>query len=384
MIPRLLINETREAAKDFKIICITGPRQSGKTTLCRQEFGDKPYVSLEDPNEAAQAQQDGRAFLARFKNGAVLDEVQRVPQLFNYLQRVVDEKNRNGQFVLTGSSNFLMQQNISQSLAGRAGYIELLPFSLAELKKAKVKERSLEQAILEGSYPAIVTGASTANRWLDSYIKTYVERDVRMIRNIDNIITFSKFLGLCADRAGQLLNVNNLANEVGVDNKTINSWLGVLESSYILFRLPPYYKNFGKRLIKSPKLYFYDTGVLCRLLGIHTVAGLKKSNHYGAIFENMMLSEIMKNRFNKEQTGKVYFFRDSSGREIDVVLEKEEELMPLEIKASAKTDPGGLNSLKWFQKTFRQQGGILLQGGRQERSFDNEIRQVGWESVAGI
>lgn len=381
MIPRLLKNETMEAANDFKVICVTGPRQSGKTTLCRQLFKDKPYISLEDPDMAAKAHEDGRKFLTQFKNGAVLDEIQRVPELFNYLQRIVDEKNKNGQFILTGSSNFLMQENISQSLAGRTGYIELLPFSLSELKQGKIKERSLENTLLEGFYPAIVTKTSTPKRWLENYIKTYIERDVRMIRSINNIITFSKFLKLCAGRAAQLLNVHNLAQEVGVDNKTINAWLGVLENSYIIFRLPPYYKSFNKRLIKSSKLYFYDTGILCSLLGIQTAAELKKSSHYGALFENLMISEIKKNRSNKEQTGALYFFRDSAGNEIDAIVEKEEKLLPVEIKSSRKTKKEDFKNLKWFQKVFRQHGGVLLNASKGETSFENDIRQLEWKNV---
>ncbi len=384
MIDRLLKKEAQETANDFKIICVTGPRQSGKTTLCRQVFKDKPYVSLEDPDVAAKAQLSGRKFLSQFKNGAILDEIQRVPSLFNYLQRIVDEKKKNNQFVLTGSSNFLMQENISQSLAGRTGYIELLPFSLSELTHAPVRKRTLEETLLQGFYPAVVTEASTPKRWLDNYIKTYIERDVRMIKNIGNIILFSKFIKLCAGRAAQLLNVNNIAVEVGVDNKTINAWLGVLESSYIIFLLPPYYKNFNKRIIKAPKLYFYDTGILCNLLNIHSVTALKNSGYYGALFENLMMTEIRKNRLNKEKSGQMYFFRDSTGNEVDVIIENEDGLLPLEIKSSKKADRNDLKNLKWFHKVFRQQKGILLYGGKTTIGYENEIQQLGWESVTDI
>lgn len=384
MINRLLIKEAKETANEFKIVCVTGPRQSGKTTLCKQVFGKKPYLSLEDPDVALAAEKDGRVFLNQFKNGAVLDEVQRVPSLFNYLQNIVDTKNTNNQFVLTGSNNFLMQNNISQSLAGRVGYIELLPFSVGELKETKLKKRSLEEMILNGFYPAIITSKTSAQRWLPNYIKTYVERDVRLIRNIGNIILFNKFLKLCAGRAGQLLNINNLATEVGVDNKTIMAWLSVLESSYLIFLLHPYHQSFNKRIIKSPKLYFYDTGVLCSLLGLTSVTGLKNNSAYGSIFENFIVSEVKKNRLNKQQFGNMYFFRDSTGNEVDIILENSDGLIPVEIKSSKKTDTSSLKNLKWFQKVFRQNGGILINGSSENKSFDNGIEQISWELVSDI
>lgn len=384
MITRSLITEAKETANDFKIVCVTGPRQSGKTTLCRQVFKDRPYISLEDPDVAIEAQNNGRKFLGRFKNGAVIDEIQRVPELFNYLQGIVDSKNQNNQFVLTGSNNFLMQEKISQSLAGRCGYIELLPFSLNELKNAKIKKRELNKIIVEGFYPAVVTKLSTPGRWLDNYIKTYIERDVRMIRNVGNILLFEKFIKLCAGRAAQLLNVNNLATEVGVDNKTISGWLSVLQSSYIIFLLPPYFQNFNKRVIKSSKLYFYDTGILCNLLKINSPAALNKSSHYGALFENFVLAEMKKNRFNKERSGNLYFFRDSTGNEVDVIIDQGEGLIPVEIKSAKKADKSSIKDLKWFQKVFRQEGGILLYGGEKEADYPNEIKQLPWEKVAEL
>ena len=381
MLKRTLIAEVKQTANEFKIVCVTGPRQSGKTTLCKQVFTKMKYVSLEDPDTAFSAEKDGRTFLKQFKHGAIIDEAQRVPSLFNYLQGIVDHKNTNGQFVLTGSNNFLMQHNISQSLAGRVGYIELLPFSLNELNKNKFKNGDLNEHILRGFYPAVITKVSTAQRWFPNYIKTYLERDVRMIRNVGNIVLFSKFLKLCAGRAAQLLNVNNLANEVGVDNKTIQAWLGVLESSYVIYLLQPYHQNFNKRVIKSPKLYFYDVGLLCSLLGIQTINALKKSNFYGALFENFMMTEIRKNRFNKEQTGDMYFFRDSSGNEVDAIVEKNDTLVAVEIKSAKKTDSSSIKNIKWFQKVFRQDGGILINGGETTKSWDNNIEQLGWKDV---
>ncbi len=385
MIKRALTKEVKQTAKEFKLVCVTGPRQSGKTTLCKHLFGNKPYVTLEDIDTSEKANRNAKAFLLQFKNGAIIDEAQRVPALFNYLQGIVDAKQTHNQFVLTGSNNFLLQQNISQSLAGRVGYIELLPFSLSELQnKKKLKTATAEKLMLNGFYPAVITKKSSAARWYPNYIKTYLEKDVRLIRNIGSLSLFNKFLKLCAGRSAQLLNINALANEVGVDNKTLQAWLGVLESSYIIFLLQPYYQNFNKRVIKSPKLYFYDTGLLCSLLGITSESALQKSNFYGHLFENFMVSEIRKNRLNKEQNGNMYFFRDSSGNEIDVILEKDGELIPVEVKSSKKADNSSLKNIKWFQKVFRQQGGVLLYGGEKDKVYENNISQIGWRSVIDL
>lgn len=384
MISRSILKETKETANDFKVVCVTGPRQSGKTTLCKQVFKNKPYVTLEDPDIATIAKSNERKFLNQFKNGAILDEVQRVPTLFNYLQGIVDSKNKNNQFVLTGSNNFLMQQNISQSLAGRVGYIELLPFSLNELKRTKYKNRSLEESILNGFYPSIVTKKTTAQRWLINYLMTYVERDVRLIKNIGNTFLFNKFIKLVAGRAAQLLNVNTLANEVGVDNKTINSWLGILQSSYIAYSLIPFHQNFNKRVIKSPKIYFYDTGLLCFLLNIHSISALKKSKYYGAIFENFIVSEIKKNRTNKEQNGEMYFFRDSAGNEVDLILEKEEKLIPIEIKSTKKVNTDSTKNLRWFNKVFREDGGILINSGDISQTLPYDFELLSWKMCVDI
>ncbi len=381
MIKRAIASELILTANEFKIVCITGPRQSGKTTLAKYEFPDKPYISLEDPDIAEIAEKEGRKFLEQFTKGAILDEVHRVPSLFNYLQGIVDKKNTNNQFILTGSNHFLLNEKISQSLAGRVGYIELLPFSLGEMKK---NEKPLEKWLIEGFYPLVATGKSSNERWLPNYIKTYVERDVRQIRNIENTRLFNKFLLLCAQRASQLLNMNSLAKEVGVDNKTIQAWLNVLESSYIIYFLQPYHTNLNKRVIKSPKLYFYDTGLLCSLLQINTTSALKKNNLYGKIFENFVITEIRKNRYNKEQSGNMYFFRDSTGNEVDIVIEKNEEIIPIEIKSSKKFMSDDVKGLIWFNKVFRQNGGILINTGMQEKVLENQLTVVGWDSVQNI
>ena len=383
-IGRALTKETFETAKEFKIVCVIGPRQSGKTTLCKQLFTEKKYVNLEDPDVLLFAKTNPKAFLAKYPKGAIFDEVQRIPELFNYLQGIVDSSDEMGQFILSGSNNFLMQQNISQSLAGRVGYIELLPFSLSELEASNIQNESLYKQILEGFYPDIIRKKSSASRWITNYIRTYLERDVRLIRNIGDILVFSKFLKICASRTSQLLNMSSIAKELGVEHKTLDAWLSVLESSYILYRLPPYFNNFNKRLIKSSKIYFYDTGIVCHLLGIRSVEGLQKSNYYGAIFENFIVSEIIKNRKNKEQFGEVYFYRDSTGNEVDVLIENEGNLIPIEIKSAVKIQKEHHKNLKWFQKVFRQEGGILLYAGNENESFPNEIEQLSWTNVKDL
>jgi len=383
-IGRALTEETFETAKEFKIVCVIGPRQSGKTTLCKQLFTEKAYVNLEDPDVLLFAKSNPKAFLEKYPKGAIFDEVQRIPELFNYLQGIVDASDETGQFILSGSNNFLMQQNISQSLAGRVGYIELLPFSLSELELSNQRNVSLNQQMLEGFYPDIIRKKSSASRWIANYIRTYLERDVRLIRNIGDILVFSKFLKICASRTSQLLNMSSIAKELGVEHKTLDAWLSVLESSYILYRLPPYFNNFNKRLIKSSKIYFYDTGIVCHLLGIRSVEGLQKSNYYGAIFENFIVSEIIKNRKNKEQFGEVYFYRDSTGNEVDVLIENEGSLLPIEVKSAVKIQKEHHKNLKWFQKVFRQEGGILLYAGEENESFPNEIEQLSWTNVKDL
>jgi hypothetical protein len=383
-IGRALTEETFETAKEFKIVCVIGPRQSGKTTLCKQLFTEKAYVNLEDPDVLLFAKSNPKAFLEKYPKGAIFDEVQRIPELFNYLQGIVDASDETGQFILSGSNNFLMQQNISQSLAGRVGYIELLPFSLSELEVSNQRNVSLNQQMLEGFYPDIIRKKSSASRWIANYIRTYLERDVRLIRNIGDILVFSKFLKICASRTSQLLNMSSIAKELGVEHKTLDAWLSVLESSYILYRLPPYFNNFNKRLIKSSKIYFYDTGIVCHLLGIRSVEGLQKSNYYGAIFENFIVSEIIKNRKNKEQFGEVYFYRDSTGNEVDVLIENEGSLLPIEVKSAVKIQKEHHKNLKWFQKVFRQEGGILLYAGEENESFPNEIEQLSWTNVKDL
>lgn len=372
MISRSILQEAKFALTQFRALCITGPRQSGKTTLSKLLFKNRPYVNFEDPSIQFQFQDNPSLFLEKFKNGAVFDEVQRVPDIFRYLQVLLDINTTRGQFILTGSNNFLLQQQVSQSLAGRAGYLTLLPLSFEELKAEGFNVSDLNQIMLTGGYPEIWNEKLQPSKWLESYIKTYLQRDVRQIRNINNLAQFNRLLQLCANYAGQILNREELAKQVGVDTKTIQAWIGLLESSYVLFQLQPWYNNLNKRVIKSPKLYFYDTGILCKLLNINTKTTLAKHNSYGAIFENWCISEIYKNRFNRGLGEGLFYFRDSTGNEIDLILEKETGPLAIEIKSSTREDLKLTAGLKYWSKNQPgKQGVIIYQGKSSENSLLN-------------
>ncbi len=270
--------------------------------------------------------------------------------LFRYLQEVLDNNRKRGQFILTGSNNFLLQEQVSQSLAGRAGYLSLLPFSYAELVKAKLARADVNQHIFTGGYPEIWNEKLSPGTWMNSYVQTYVQRDVRLLRNITNLALFNRFIYLCANYAAQILNRDELAKQTGVDTKTILAWLGLLENSYIIYQLQPWYNNMNKRIIKSPKLYFYDTGLLCYLLSIKSITALQKHNAYGAIFENWAMTEIRKNNFNAAQPDNMYYFRDSAGNEIDLITERDGEPTAIEIKAACKTNNSMFRGIQYSQK----------------------------------
>ena len=346
MITRAILEEARYSLKQFRALCITGPRQSGKTTLSKLLLQGKPYVNFEDPSTEAEFLADPQKFLDRFPNGGVLDEVQRVPEIFRHIQILLDKRTSRGQFVLTGSNNFLLYQQISQSLAGRAGYLTLLPLSYAELKSAKLPVTDLLTNMLTGGYPEIWSTQLNPQRWMQSYIQTYVQRDVRQLKNITNLTAFNKLIQMCASHAGQILNRDELAKQIGIDSKTVQSWIGILEASYIVFLLQPWYNNLNKRIIKSPKLYFYDTGLLCTLLQINSKESLKKHALQGAVFENWCIAEIKKNRTNQGINNSLFYFRDHLGNEIDLIVEKETGPQAIEIKLSGKKDRGQMTGLK--------------------------------------
>ena len=345
MIERTLASKVTSLAQKFQVITLTGPRQSGKTTLVRATFPDLPYVSLEEPDIRQIALTDPRGFLSNYPNGVILDEIQNTPELFSYIQRIVDE-NRQIQFILTGSSNFLLMEKISQTLAGRTAVLHLLPFSLQELEPLA---DSYENLIFKGQYPRIYDRAIPPTDFYPSYIQTYVDRDVRMIKNIGDINAFIQFTQLCAGRIGQPLNYASLANDAGISPNTAKSWLSILESSYILYRLQPFHRNFNKRLVKSPKLYFYDTGVACSLLGLREQEQVNLHYMKGSLFENLILNEFIKRSFNRGENRQPYYWQDNHGKKIDCLLVNGERVTAVEIKSGKTMSTSYFENLNYWR-----------------------------------
>lgn len=373
MIPRTAESELKKLASQFKAVALNGPRQSGKTTLVRKAFPDKAYVSLENPDIRSYALNDPRGFLANYPKGAILDEVQRAPELFSYLQQVLDESTEKGAFILTGSNNFLLQESISQSLAGRIAYLTLLPLSLAEIDGL---ESDINQLIFKGGYPVLHAEKTDPAKWFPNYISTYVERDVRQLKNVVDLTTFEHFIRLCAGRTGQLLNMSSLALETGVDQKTVAAWLSVLETSFILFRLQPYYKNYNKRMVKMPKLYFYDTGLAAALLGIDHADMLEMHPFRGSLFENLVVTEFLKQRLNSGLSNNIYFWRDSTGNEIDLLIDRTPDLLPIEIKSGRTVTSDYFKGLNFWNKLTGNKGGMVVYGGDMKQSRSNGITVV--------
>ncbi len=363
MIIRDATSTLEELAKTFKAIALMGPRQSGKTTLAKACFPGKPYVSLENPVELNLALADPIGFLSRFPQGAILDEVQRAPQLFSYLQQILDERPQKAQFILSGSNNFLLLESITQSLAGRVGYIDLLPFSISEWQRTENFPSNAEALIFSGGYPAIAAEKARPELWFPSYIRTYVERDVRQIKNITDLALFQRFVSLCAGRIGQQVNYTNLGNDLGLDYKTVQSWMSILQASYVVHLLPPFYKNFNKRIKKASKLYFYDTGLACFLLGIKSEAELDIHSFRGPLFENFVINELLKNRFNRAQRSNLYYYRDSSGHEVDVVIDEGQKQVAIEIKSGRTLNDAFFDDLKFWGKLTQQKDGVLIYAG---------------------
>lgn len=332
-------------AEKFQVITLTGPRQSGKTTLVRSSFPALSYVSLEEPDIRQIALTDPRGFLSNYPSGAILDEIQNTPDLFSYIQRIVDE-DRRIRFILTGSSNFLLMEKISQSLAGRTAVLHLLPFSMKELEPLP---ESYEELIFKGQYPRIYDREIHPPDFYPSYIQTYIEKDVRLIKNIGDINAFIQFTQLCAGRIGQLINFAGLASDAGISPNTARSWFSILESSYILYRLQPYHRNFNKRLIKSAKLYFYDTGVACSLLGVREQGQVNLHYLKGALFENLIINEFIKRAFNQGENHLPYFWQDNHGREIDCMLENGNNLFAVEIKSGKTMSTSYFDTMDYFE-----------------------------------
>jgi predicted AAA+ superfamily ATPase len=347
---RTLEKKLKSAASQFPVITVTGPRQSGKTTLVKAVFKNYDYVSLELPDQRSFALEDPQGFLNQFAGPVVLDEIQRVPELFSYIQVSVDNhRDKTGQFILTGSQNFLLLQSISQSLAGRCAVLHLLPFSLAELmgrmpisfdilgtavsKKSVQPKLGLLETLFTGFYPRIHDKSLPPYEWLANYYQTYIERDVRTVLNVGDIESFSRFIRLCAGRSGQLLNLSGIASDCGISHTTAKRWISVLEASFVITLLRPHYQNYGKRLIKSPKLYFLDSGLLCYLLQIKSPQELNHRAERGAIFESYVVSELLKNFVHRGNQPSLFFWRDSAGHEIDVIIDLGTRRIPLETKS---------------------------------------------------
>jgi len=374
MIQRDAENELIKLAEQFKAVAVTGPRQSGKTTLVRKVFSQKPYANLENPDIRRFAVEDPRGFLSNYPLGAILDEVQRAPELFSYLQQILDEHDDKGLFILTGSNNFLLQNNISQSLAGRVAYLFLLPLSLAEISTQAKQDTN--QRLLKGGYPALYNEPVEPAKFYANYIRTYIERDVRLLKNITDLFAFERFLRLCAGRTGQLLNMSSLATEVGVDVKTIGSWIGVLETSFIAFRLQPYHQNFNKRIVKMPKLYFYDTGLALALLGVENTSQLGLHPFRGNLFENLVIVDFLKRRYNNGQTNNLFFWRDNTGNEIDLLIEINNRRVPVEIKSGQTITNDFFKGIRYWNKLTKTEGGILIYGGDTKQKRSNHITIV--------
>lgn len=351
MIIRAASSKIKYLAKKFPAVGLLGPRQSGKTTLAKELFPKKPYISFENQDNILLATKDPRAFLNQYKTGAIFDEIQRVPQLLSYIQGVIDEQpNKVGLFIIIGSQNLLLLENISQTLAGRIAFIHLLPFSYKELQTGKHGSISLNKLILNGGYPRLYDKKIKPVDYYPNYLLTYVERDVRQIKNITNLAMFQRFLKVCASRVGQEVNYTSIGNDTGVDQKTILSWFGILEASFIAFRLQPFYNNLGKRLTQMPKLYFYDTGLCCSLLEFESESHVNTHPLRGALFENLIILELLKSRFNNGQRSNLFYWRDRTGNEIDVLIDQSSQVVPIEIKTATTFTNDFLKGIKYWKK----------------------------------
>ncbi len=398
MIPRTLASLLEKSANQYPIVTVTGPRQSGKTTLVRSVFGRHDYASLEDPDLRAFAAEDPRGFLDQYTGPVVLDEVQRAPDLFSYIQTAVDDDGGPGRFILSGSQNFLLLRSISQSLAGRSAILHLLPFSWSELQGRRpfplekigrttprtrpAAKTDLMEALFSGLYPRVHDKKLAPGRWFADYYRTYVERDVREIVNVGDLEVFGRFVRLCAGRNGQLLNLSSLAGDAGVTHTTAKRWLSILETSFLVVLLRPHHRDFRKRLVKTPKLYFLDTGLLCYLLRIRSAEDLRLHASRGAIFESFVLSDLIKNHTNQGLEPDVYFWRDAAGHEIDLLLERGQKLVPIEIKSGQTVASDFFTGLHYWRELVSdpQAPAALVYGG--DSNFRRRgVTVYGWNTL---
>lgn len=382
---RTIEQAIKQYAKKYPVLAVTGPRQSGKTTMLKTMFASYTYISLENPDMREFATKDPNGFFKHYAGNLILDEVQQTPALFSYIQTIVDASGKMGQFILSGSQNFQLMQNITQSLAGRVALFKLLPFDLTELKHAKLLSKSYEEIMVKGCYPAIFDRGIASKVFYANYMQTYVEKDLKQLIEVRDLRQFRNFISLCAARAGQLLNLNSLANECGISQPTAKAWLSVLESSYIVFLLQPYHVNFNKRIVKTPKLYFYDTGLLCHLLKISNANSIPLHPNKGSLFENFMVSEAFKENEHQYLHADFCFWRDASGHEIDLLIEHNDKIDIAEIKASEtikSDDFKGLNYFANLEGSNVKSKYLLYTGAtNQKRSL---IHLTSWKDLADM
>ena len=371
-IDRSIKTELLDLANKYPVIMVTGPRQSGKTSLCRKVFPEKPYYSLENPDIRAAIMTDPRSFFNNNPEGAIIDEFQRYPELLSYMQGIVDDKKQKGQFILTGRNNIAMQNNVSQSLAGRVALLKLLPFSVHEISEITTGF-SVDDFLLKGFYPGIYSDDLNPTKAYRNYYETYIERDVRQLIHIKDLVSFQKFIRICAGRTGQLFNASSIATEVGVSYITIQSWLSVLQATYIVFMLQPWSVNLNKRFVKTPKLYFYDVGLASYLLGIENKTHVSTHPLRGALFENMVVMDQLKKRYNAGMDNNLYFYRDNHGNEVDMVQEAGYKVNAFEIKSAQTFTPHFLKGLNYLRKIMPDRTGEsnLIYDGADELNIDN-------------
>lgn len=387
LIRRKLTEQIIQACTEFPVIAIVGPRQSGKTTLAQMVLPSHKYISLEDHDIRALAIADPRRFLTEYpsESGIILDEIQHAPELLSYMQTIVDREKKNGYFIVTGSQNFLVDQTITQTLAGRMALFTLLPLSFSELDGASLLPARIETLVYKGFYPRAHAHNITIERLYANYIRLYVERDVRQIKNISDLNMFQKFMRLVASRIGQVVDLTGLGNDCGINHSTAKAWLSILEASYVIFLLHPYYKNFGKRLIKSPKIYFVDTGIACWLLKIRSAQEL--SDHYmrGGLVESCIIADLLKQQYNLDRQPSLYFWRDQVGHEVDCIIDESKYPIPVEIKSGKTIATDFFKNISYWQEVAQnpQAPRYLVYAGNEDQAWP-QADVLGWKSAGTL
>ena len=386
--PRILETLVQRLEKDYPVVTITGPRQSGKTTFCRALFPDKPYVSLEPIDQREYARVDPRGFLAEYPEGVVIDEIQNAPDLASYIQGIVDDDPEPGRYIVTGSQHFGLTQAVNQSLAGRTAIVHLLPSSLDEAAAFDADIDDLWKVVFRGGYPGIYERKPDPRRWLSNYLRTYIERDVRQVSGIGNLEAFTRFVTLAAGRTAQEINYSSLGGDVGASHNTVRAWMSVLEASFILFRLPAWHPNLRKQLVKSPKVHFIDSGLVCCLLGIRSADDLRHHPLRGAIFESWVAAEIYKHRLHRGEGTGMYHFRQSRGLEIDLILQGSQDLIACEVKSAATIDRSFFRPLQQFDNLLERMTGrprvsnrLVFGGDMAQKRTETDC--IGWQTLHG-